>query len=181
MSMPDTIIAARVDEVKEMLRQGPQTIAAAEKLLNDSKEARKKELDKLSEEIRRSTAIIEHLKMRKQEAEQKKRQAENARTIAWMRQRNAKAGTKEAAAARSEAIRCEKAYDEAVRMCDLIQKRHDQEVKVRDRLEEVVRLVQTDLNRLSTEGEGAIREARSRYPEMTLQAQYAMLKGKESL
>lgn len=181
MSMTDTIVASRVDEVKEMLRQGPQTIDAAEKLLNDSKEARKQELDKLSDEIKKSIAIIEHLEKRKQEAERRKTQAENARTIAWMRQRNAKTGSKEAEVASEEVARCEKAYEEAVKMCDLIQKRHDKEVEFRKRLEEVVRLVQTDLNRLNTEGEGAIREARSRYPELTLQAQYNKLREKESL
>lgn len=181
MGMTDTIVASRIDEVKEMLRQGPQTIDAAEKLLEDSKNARRLEIDKLSEEIKKSTAIIEHLQKRKQEAERMKIQAENARTIAWMHQRNAKTGSKEAEAASEEVARCEKAYEEAVKICDLIQKRHDKEVEFRKRLQEVVHLVQSDLNRLNTEGDGAIREARSRYPEGTLQAQYAKLREKESL
>lgn len=181
MSISDRIEASRIDEVKEMLRQGPDTINAAKKLLQDSKEARKAELEKLSTEIDKSTAIIEHLEKRKQEAEQKKRQAENARTLARMRQRNAKSGSSEAAAASEEVARCEKAYEEAVKMCDLIQKCHDKEVEFRKRLRQVKSYVEGDLIRLSTEGDGAVSAAQSRYPQLSLQAQYQKLLEKRSL
>lgn len=178
MSIRDKIEALRIDEVKEMLRQGPRTFDAAEKILHDSKESRKRELDKLSEEIKKSTAIIEHLKERKKEAGQKLEQAKSALAAAKMQLRNAK-DEKEAEDAAKEVERCEKACDDAAKECELIQKRLDEELKFRESLKEVMRLVQTDLDRLNTEGDGAIREARSRYPELTMQAQYKMLEEKK--
>jgi len=181
MSIPDRIEASRIDEVKEMLRQGPDTINAAKKLLQDSKEARKAELEKLSAEIDKSTAIIEHLEKRKQEAEQKKRQAENALTLARMHQRNAKPGSSEAATTSEEVAQCEKAYAEAVKMCDLIQKCHDKEVEFRKRLREVKSYVEGDLIRLSTEGDGAVSAAERGYPNVSMQAQYQKLLEKRSL
>lgn len=181
MSISDRIEASRIDEVKEMLRQGADTITAAKKLLQDSKDARKAELEKLKAEIDKSTAIIEHLEKRRQEAEQKKRQAENARTLAWMRQRSAKRGSPEASAANEEVARCEKVYDEAVKMCDLIQKCRAKEVEFRKRLREVKSYVEGDLIRLSTEGDGAVSAAQSRYPQLSMQAQYQKLLEKRSL
>lgn len=180
MSIKDRIEASRIDEVKEMLRQGPDTVNAAKKLLQDSKDARKAELEKLSAEIDKSTAIIEHLEKRKQEAEQKKTQAENARTLARMHQRNAKTGSPEAAAASEEVAQCEKAYAEAVKMCDIIQKCHDKEVEFRKRLREVKSYVEGDIKRLSTEGDGAVSAAQSRLPQSSMQAQYQKLLEKQA-
>lgn len=181
MSISDRIEASRIDEVKEMLRQGPDTINAAKKLLQDSKEARKAELEKLSAEIDKSTALIGHLEKRKQEAESRKTQIENVRAVARMRQRNAKAGSPEAAAANEEVARCEKAYAEAVKVCDLIQKRRAKEVEFRKRLRDVKSYVEGDFRRLSTEGDGAIAVAQSRYPQLSMQAQYQKLLDKRSL
>lgn len=171
MSMTDTLVAARIEEIDNMIRTGEEAEKAAEKMLADSINVRQKELNELQEHIKKQCAIIEHLEKRHEEARCAEQQAAAALSAARSAVAKCKSGTKEAHEASENVAACEKEYARMSAIRQTIEKTLAKEKDVKEKLIVVEKRVLEDLERLKNGGESNMREARERNREERVRLQ----------